>query len=113
MSLKVKLALLLIVIVAITAAISDWAARWIGNSLFSWLLILAVSLLPVFWLSSRIMRPIQQMLRALSGTVASYREGDFSLSLVADRHDELGELMTAHNELAAALREQRAHLVQR
>jgi two-component system, NtrC family, nitrogen regulation sensor histidine kinase NtrY len=110
---KVKLALLLIVIVAITAAISDWAARWIGNSLFSWLLILAVSLLPVFWLSSRIMRPIQQMLRALSGTVASYREGDFSLSLVADRHDELGELMTAHNELATALREQRAHLVQR
>jgi two-component system nitrogen regulation sensor histidine kinase NtrY len=76
-------------------------------------LILAVSLLPVFWLSSRIMRPIQQMLRALSGTVASYREGDFSLSLVADRHDELGELMTAHNELATALREQRAHLVQR
>ena len=113
MSLKAKLALLLIVIVAITAAISDWAARWIGNSLFSWLAILAVSLLPVLWLSSRIMRPIQQMLRALSGTVASYREGDFSLSLVADRDDELGELMTAHNELAAALREQRAHLVQR
>jgi two-component system nitrogen regulation sensor histidine kinase NtrY len=76
-------------------------------------LILAASLLPLLWLSSRIMRPIQQMLRALSGTVASYREGDFTLSLVADRDDELGELMTAHNELAAALREQRAHLVQR
>ena len=35
------------------------------------------------------------------------------MSLVADRDDELGELMTAHNELAAALRGQRAHLVQR
>jgi two-component system, NtrC family, nitrogen regulation sensor histidine kinase NtrY len=113
LSLRTKLALLLIVIVAITAAISAWAARWFGNPFFSWLLILGVSLLPVLWLSSRIMRPIQQMLRALSGTVASYREGDFSLSLVADRDDELGELMTAHNELAAALREQRAHLVQR
>jgi two-component system, NtrC family, nitrogen regulation sensor histidine kinase NtrY len=113
LSLKTKLALLLIFIVAITAAASAWAERWFGNPLFSWLLILAASLLPVLWLSSRIMRPIQQMLRALSGTVASYREGDFSLSLVADRDDELGELMTAHNELAAALREQRAHLVQR
>ena len=113
MSLKAKLALLLIVIVAVTAAVSAWTARWFGNPLFGWLLILAASLLPVLWLSSRIMRPIQQMLRALSGTVASYREGDFSLSLVADRDDELGELMTAHNELAAALREQRAHLVQR
>jgi two-component system, NtrC family, nitrogen regulation sensor histidine kinase NtrY len=113
LSLKTKLALLLIVIVAITAAASAWAERWFGNPLFSWLLILAASLLPVLWLSSRVMRPIQQMLRALSGTVASYREGDFSLSLVADRDDELGELMTAHNELAAALRGQRAHLVQR
>jgi two-component system, NtrC family, nitrogen regulation sensor histidine kinase NtrY len=113
LSLKAKLALLLIVIVAIAAAASAWVQRWFGNPLFSWLLVLAVSLLPVLWLSSRVMRPIQQMLRALSGTVASYREGDFSLSLVADRDDELGELMTAHNELAAALREQRAHLVQR
>jgi two-component system, NtrC family, nitrogen regulation sensor histidine kinase NtrY len=113
LSLKIKLALLLIFIVAITAAASTWAQRWFGNPLFSWLVILAASLLPVLWLSSRVMRPIQQMLRALSGTVASYREGDFSLSLVADRDDELGELMTAHNELAAALREQRAHLVQR
>jgi nitrogen fixation/metabolism regulation signal transduction histidine kinase len=112
-NLKAKLALLLMVIVAATAALSGWATRWSGNALFTWLLILGLSLVPVLWLSSRIMRPIQQMLRALSGTVASYREGDFSLSLVADRDDELGELMTAHNELAAALREQRAHLVQR
>ena len=113
MNLKAKLALLLMVIVAATAALSGWATRWSGNALLTWLLILAASLVPVLWLSSRIMRPIQQMLRALSGTVASYREGDFSLSLVADRDDELGELMTAHNELAEALREQRAHLVQR
>ena len=113
MNLKAKLALLLMLIVAATAALSGWATRWSGSALLTWLLILAVSLVPVLWLASRIMRPIQQMLRALSGTVASYREGDFSLSLVADRDDELGELMTAHNELAAALREQRAHLVQR
>ncbi len=113
MSLKAKLALLLIVIVAISVAMGSWAQRWFGNSLLVWLVLVAVSLLPLLWLSSRIMRPIGQMLRALSGTVASYREGDFSLSLVADRDDELGELMTAHNELAAALREQRAHLVQR
>jgi two-component system nitrogen regulation sensor histidine kinase NtrY len=112
-SLKAKLALLLIVVVAITAALSAWAMHAFGSVLLAWLLVIAVSLLPLLWLSSRIMRPIQQMLRALSGTVASYREGDFSLSLVADRDDELGELMTAHNELAAALRQQRAHLVQR
>jgi two-component system nitrogen regulation sensor histidine kinase NtrY len=112
-SLRTKLALLLIFVVAATAALSTWAMHWFGSVLLSWLLVIAASLLPLLWLASRIMRPIQQMLRALSGTVASYREGDFSLSLVADRDDELGELMTAHNELAAALRQQRAHLVQR
>jgi nitrogen fixation/metabolism regulation signal transduction histidine kinase len=112
-SLKAKLALLLLVIVGITAAASVFAAQWFNNALLGWLLIVGGALLPVLWLSSRVMRPIQQMLRALSGTVASYREGDFSLSLVADRDDELGELMSAHNELATALRQQRAHLVQR
>jgi nitrogen fixation/metabolism regulation signal transduction histidine kinase len=68
---------------------------------------------PTLWWAARVLRPIQKLLRGLAGTVASYREGDFSVSLIADRRDELGDLMTAHNELAAALREQRAHLVQR
>jgi two-component system, NtrC family, nitrogen regulation sensor histidine kinase NtrY len=111
-SLRGKLALLLMLIVGVTAAVSISAAHWFDN-LLGWLLIVGVSIAPVLWLSGRVMRPIQQMLRALSGTVASYREGDFSVSLVVDRDDELGELMTAHNTLAAALREQRAHLVQR
>src|SRR5277367_5852827 len=113
MNLRSKFALLLIVVVALTAALGVLSARWIDNDLLRWILILALALLPVLWLASRIIRPIEQMLRALSATVASYREGDFSVSLVADRDDELGELMMAHNELAAALRQQRAHLVQR
>jgi PAS domain-containing protein len=75
--------------------------------------VVGASSLPVVWLAARATRPMAQMLRALASTVASYREGDFSLSLVADRSDELGELMTAHNELSAALRVQRTHLVQR
>jgi two-component system nitrogen regulation sensor histidine kinase NtrY len=112
-SLKAKLALLLFLIVAAAAALSIWASHWLDSALLSWLLIVGAALAPIMWMASRIMRPIQQMLRALAGTVASYREGDFSLSLIADRDDELGELMTAHNELAAALRQQRAHLVQR
>jgi nitrogen fixation/metabolism regulation signal transduction histidine kinase len=77
------------------------------------MLTVGLLLLPCLWLAARIMRPVQQMLRALTGTVASYREGDFSISLAADRDDELGELMIAHNELASALRQQRQHLVQR
>jgi two-component system nitrogen regulation sensor histidine kinase NtrY len=53
------------------------------------------------------------LLRAMSSAVASYRDGDFSFSLVVDRRDELGTLLTAHNELGRALREHRAELAQR
>jgi two-component system nitrogen regulation sensor histidine kinase NtrY len=113
MSLRVKLTLLLLVLVIVVAALSAWAAHVLDSVLLAWLLVVAAAVVPIVWLAARVMRPIGQMLRALASTVASYREGDFSLSLVADRDDELGELMTAHNELSAALRTQRAHLVQR
>jgi two-component system nitrogen regulation sensor histidine kinase NtrY len=113
MNLRVRLTLLLFALVIIVAGLSAWAAHLLNNVLLAWWVVAGAALLPVVWLAARVTRPIAQMLRALASTVASYREGDFSLSLVADRSDELGELMTAHNELSAALRLQRAHLVQR
>jgi nitrogen fixation/metabolism regulation signal transduction histidine kinase len=113
MSLRGKLSLMLAGLMILVAALGVGAAHLVDSAPLAWALVAAVAIVPVFWLAAHIMRPIGQMLRALAGTVASYREGDFSLSLVADRDDELGELMTAHNELAAALRTQRAHLVQR
>jgi two-component system nitrogen regulation sensor histidine kinase NtrY len=112
-SLKAKLTALLLMIVALAAALGAWTAHALDSVLLAWVLVVAAALLPIWWLAARVMEPIGQMLRALSSTVASYREGDFSLSLVVSRGDELGELMTAHNELSAALRTQRAHLVQR
>jgi nitrogen fixation/metabolism regulation signal transduction histidine kinase len=113
MSLRPKLALLLLTLVIVVAGLSAGAAHLLNNVWSAWWVVVGAAVLPVVWLAARVTRPIAQMLRALAGTVASYREGDFSLSLVADRSDELGELMTAHNELSAALRVQRAHLVQR
>jgi two-component system, NtrC family, nitrogen regulation sensor histidine kinase NtrY len=112
-SLRAKLALVLFALVAAAAACGVWAAGIWGSGMLAWALVMGAAVLPVIWLAARVMRPIPQLLRALTATVASYREGDFSVSLAIDRDDELGELMAAHNELAAALRTQRAHLVQR
>jgi two-component system nitrogen regulation sensor histidine kinase NtrY len=98
---------------SLSALLGVWLARLPGSALWIWLLVTAIAAVPALWLAGRIVRPIRQMLRGLSATVASYREGDFSQSLVVERDDELGELMAAHNELAAGLRTQRAHLVQR
>ena len=113
MSLDGKLTGLLLA-TGIGGALAGMAAlHWLGSP---WLALGATLLLgfaPALWLARRSLRPVRRLLRALTGAVASYRDGDFSLSLVVDRDDELGELLVAHNELGRALREQRAHLVQR
>jgi nitrogen fixation/metabolism regulation signal transduction histidine kinase len=58
-------------------------------------------------------QPILSLFRALEGTVASYRDGDFSFSLHWAQNDELSDLIAAHNALGQVLREQRLDLVQR
>ena len=80
-----------------------------GGLLASLLVLLPLAL----WLGAQVMAPIRRLLRALEGAVASYRDGDFSFSISADRRDELGALIRMHNTLGQTLREQRQHLVQR
>jgi two-component system nitrogen regulation sensor histidine kinase NtrY len=65
------------------------------------------------WAARAALRPLQRVMRAIEGSVLSYRDGDFSLSLVAEGQGELGTLVRLHNALGDALREQRQHLAQR
>ncbi len=74
---------------------------------------LVLLLLAAIWLARRAMAPVSRLLRALEGAVASYRDGDFSFSIAANRRDELGQLIRMHNDLGHTLREQRQHLAQR
>jgi two-component system nitrogen regulation sensor histidine kinase NtrY len=81
------------------------------------LLVLALALLcvvPLAVITMRAqMRPILSLFRALEGTVASYKDGDFSFGLHWPHNDELADLVAAHNALGNVLREQRLALVQR
>ncbi|MBI5279498.1 MAG: PAS domain-containing sensor histidine kinase [Burkholderiales bacterium] len=61
----------------------------------------------------REVQPLLAILRALGGTVTSYRDGDYSFSLHWPRNDEVADLVAAHNALGDVLREQRLGLVQR
>ncbi|MGB3269764.1 MAG: ATP-binding protein [Rhodanobacter sp.] len=74
---------------------------------------LVLLVLAAIWLAGRALDPVSRLLRALEGAVASYRDGDFSFSIAANRRDELGQLIRMHNELGHTLREQRQHLAQR
>ncbi|GLQ96976.1 sensor histidine kinase [Dyella mobilis] len=77
-------------------------------------IICAVILVPLsWWFAHIVMQPVKRLLRALEGAVASYRDGDFSISIALHRRDELGDLISVHNELGQTLREQRQNLAQR
>jgi len=80
-------------------------------------LVLAICLLCVLPLSIITIRSqlghMLSLFRALTGTVTSYQDGDFSFSLHWPQNDELSDLVAAHNQLGAVLREQRLDLVQR
>lgn len=73
----------------------------------------AVALATCLVVARLVSQPVARLLRTLSGSVVSFRDGDFSVSLGTHRRDELGELVAAHNELGRVLREQRQGLFQR
>ena len=113
LSLEGKLALLLL-----TAAASGAILALLLNGLLhsAWLLLAVVVVagtIPVLLVARRALRPVRRVLRAMQGATESFRDGDFSVSLVVNRNDELGELLQACNGLGTALREQRSYLVQR
>ncbi len=110
-SLEGKLAALLVAVFLMGALPAAWLGRYWDQPWGA--VAMAAGVLLAVWLARRALRPIRRMLRAMSGAVASYRDGDFSLSMAVDSRDELGELMAAHNQLGSALREQRSHLAQR
>lgn len=78
------------------------------------LVICLLVLLPLSaWVAHALVEPLRRLMRALESAVASYRDGDFSMSIGTSRGDELGDLIRMHNTLGQTLRDQRQHLAQR
>jgi len=78
------------------------------------LVICLLVLLPLSaWVAHALVEPLRRLMRALESAVASYRDGDFSISIGTGRGDELGDLVRMHNELGQTLRDQRQSLAQR
>ncbi len=112
-SLAGKLAFVLCVFAVFALALVLVLERLLDDPWFAAILSLLVLVPLALWIMRRTLAPVLSMFRALSGTVTSYRDGDFSFGLAWKRNDELGDLVNAHNALGDALREQRVALVQR
>jgi nitrogen fixation/metabolism regulation signal transduction histidine kinase len=112
-SLVLRMGLAAYGLIALAVALSLALASWLSRPLLAGALALSVSLPLALYVTRRLLAPALAMFRALAGTVTSYRDGDFSFSLVWRRRDELAELVAAHNALGDTLRQQRIALVQR
>ena len=108
-----RLFLRLLPVLALAAAGPWLLAYWMDHgwavTLVSTVLLLAL----MWWTLRRATAPVRSLLRALSGTTSSYRDGEYNFSVYWPGDDELGDLVKAHRELGDVLREQRQGLVQR
>jgi two-component system nitrogen regulation sensor histidine kinase NtrY len=112
-SLVLKLTLLIFAMMLVSGAAGVALILYFKGPWYLLPLAAAVALVPALLAARRAVRPVHRVLRAMQTSVACYGDGDFSVSLVVDRNDELGDLLRTNNELGSALRKQRAHLVQR
>ena len=113
LSLAGRLSGMVFALVATSTGVALALQSWLQSPLPVFAITLLVMLPLVAAAVRLVVQPMLSLFRALSGTVDSYRDGDFSFGLSWERNDELRELVATHNALGDALREQRLGLVQR
>ena len=93
---------------ALAMELTHWLQPWAAT-------LVAVAMLAPFLIYQvrRLFAPVRSLFRALAGSVASYRDGDFSFGIAWHGQGELRELVDSHRELGDTLRKQRLSLVQR
>jgi nitrogen fixation/metabolism regulation signal transduction histidine kinase len=112
-SLAGRLAVALAFIAAVAAAITAFAAQWLGSAVLAVLIGVFVALPLALWLATVITKPWSRVLQAVRDGITSLRDHDFSISVGSVSNDELGELVKAYNSLGELLRRERLDLYQR
>jgi two-component system, NtrC family, nitrogen regulation sensor histidine kinase NtrY len=105
-----------LIFLAAVAAVAMTAAAVAAWTRSPWLVAaaaLATGITLGLWLLGRVLRPATRTLHALRDGVRGYKDHDFSLSLAADRKDEIGELVELYNAVGDVLREERGNLLQK
>jgi two-component system, NtrC family, nitrogen regulation sensor histidine kinase NtrY len=95
------------------AAAGAAAARYELPPLVVFLVAVGVGLPLAAWLVSRILAPLDRVVRGVADGIRSFHDHDFSVRLAYRRGDELGELVRLYNEVGQLLQEERHLLRQR
>lgn len=102
-----------LLLVAGAVALALGLEHALGDARLAGVLALLLAAPVALWVLSRWLGPVRSLIRALTGTALSYRDGDYSFGLRWPRDDELGDLVAGHNAIGEALRDKQLQLVQR
>jgi nitrogen fixation/metabolism regulation signal transduction histidine kinase len=112
-SLEGKFALLAGALALASASLAAGLIDLTGSVAVGLLIALALAAPVTVYAVHRFMGPINRLITALGDGVASFQDGDFSISLNASRDDELGALVRHYNATGEILRRERHNLYQR
>ncbi len=112
-SLAGRVAVVLAVVAAVTAAVALWLRQHIDSPWLVGALALLVTLPPSIWLINRQIAGWSRSIRAVADGIGSLRDRDFSVSVSATGPDEIGDLTDEYNRLGDSLRRERLDLYQR
>ncbi len=112
-SLEGKLAFVVTVTMAVAVGIAVRIAGHVDQFWLAWLLGVLAGVPVVLIILHHYMKPVRQLLLALADGLSSFRDADFTVSVGAERDDELGDLTRLYNSIGATLRNERLELNQR
>lgn len=112
-SLEGKLAAALTFWSLLTTLVLALCLEWLDSVIWAVAATALVLAIPGLVFARRLASPVAALIRALTGSVSAFGDGDFSFSIHNSRRDEVGDLVNAHNDLGRVLREQRQNLFQR
>jgi len=112
-SLAGKISAIFAVCTVLSSGIAAALSRFDLTAWQLFVLSLPPSLVLGFWLLDRFLRPVKELLQALTDGIRSFHDNDYSMRLTVGRRDELGELVELYNKVAEILHEERKGIRQR
>lgn len=112
-SLAGRVALVVVITAAVTAAATLLFDRVFDSALLAGTAALLVTLPVAVWLTGRALDRWSRGIRAVADGISSLKDRDFSVSVTASTGDEVGDLTAEYNSLGDRLRRERLDLYQR
>lgn len=91
-----------------------WLCIYLGlDARLSWATGLFLGIIVILGFMRLVLAPLTGTLKSLQSGLLNFRDGDFSISLVPPRDNELRQITNLYNEIGEHLRRERAHIYQR